>query len=220
MLFDIVLGLRDLVRADTQALLRVSPDQVPEAEHDIDPQSAPAESVAVLAGGCFWCVDGVYRMLDGVLDVVSGYAGGTEETANYRDVCTGRTGHAEIVQIRFDPGRISYGQILRIFFAIAHDPTQVNRQGNDVGTQYRSAIFHTDAAQREAAQAYVRQLNDADIFAAPIATEITPLEAFFEAEDYHQDYAAINPTQPYIACIALPKMNKLRQYFPDLLKKS
>jgi peptide-methionine (S)-S-oxide reductase len=200
--------------------LRVTPDQVPDPEQDIESAAAPAESVAVLAGGCFWCVEGVYRMLDGVHDVVSGYAGGAPETANYRDVCSGRTGHAEVVRVRFDPARISYGRILRIFFAIAHDPTQLNRQGNDVGTQYRSAIFHTDAAQRQVAEAYVRQLNGADVFAAPIATEIAPLEAFFEAEDYHQDYAALNPTQPYIACIALPKMNKLRAYFPDLLTKS
>ena len=198
--------------------LRVRPDGVPEPEHDIDPAAAPAESVAVLAGGCFWCVEGVFRMLDGVLDVVSGYAGGAAETANYRDVCSGRTGHAEVVQLRFDPARISFGRILRLFFAIAHDPTQLNRQGNDVGTQYRSAIFYADEAQREVAEAYIRQLTDANVFAAPIVTEIVPLEAFYEAEDYHQDYAALNPTQPYIACIAAPKMSKLREYFPDLLK--
>ena len=198
--------------------LRINPDQVPEPAQDIDSTAAPTESVAVLAGGCFWCVEGVYRMLDGVLDVVSGYAGGTKETANYRDVCSGTTGHAEVVRVRFDPARISFGQILRMFFAIAHDPTQLNRQGNDVGTQYRSAIFHTDAAQRDVAEAYIRQLDAANIFAAPIATEIVPLEAFYEAEDYHQDYAALNPMQPYIACVALPKMKKLRGYFPNLLK--
>ena len=205
-------------RADIDGGLRVSPDQVPEPEQDIDPAAAPAESVAVLAGGCFWCVEGVYRMLDGVLDVVSGYAGGARETANYRDVCSGRSGHAEVVRVRFDPARISYGRILKMFFAVAHDPTQLNRQGNDVGTQYRSAIFTADSAQREVAEAYIRQLNDANVFAAPIATEIAPLEVFYEAEDYHQDYAALNPTQPYITCTALPKMNKLREYFPDMLK--
>ena len=150
----------------------------------------------------------------------SGYAGGTAETANYRDVCSGQTGHAEAVRLRFDPARISYGQILRVFFAIAHDPTQCNRQGNDVGPQYRSAIFPADAAQREVAEAYIRQLDAAGAFAAPIATKIEPLEKFYEAEDYHQDYAALNPTQPYIACIAQPKMSKLRKYFPDLLKQS
>jgi peptide-methionine (S)-S-oxide reductase len=207
-------------QSDLDEGLRVSPDRVPEPAHDIDPAAAPAESFAVLGGGCFWCVEGVYRSLDGVLDVVSGYAGGTRETANYRDVCSGQTGHAEVVRVRFDPARISFGRILRIFFAIAHDPTQLNRQGNDVGTQYRSAIFHTDAVQREVAEDYIRQLNDASVFVAPIATEIVPLETFFEAEDYHQDYAALNPTQPYISCIALPKMNKLREYFQDLLKKS
>jgi len=204
----------------TQEGLRVSPERVPQPERDIDPADAPGESVAVLAGGCFWCVEGVYRMLDGVLDAVSGYAGGAQETANYRDVCSGRTGHAEAVRLRFDPARISYGRILRVFFAVAHDPTQRDRQGNDVGPQYRSAIFPADAAQREVAEAYIRQLDAAGVFTAPIATRIEPLEAFYEAEDYHQDYAALNPTQPYIACIALPKMNKLRKYFPDLLKQS
>jgi len=200
--------------------LLVSPDKVPEPERDIGPDAAPAESVAVLGGGCFWCVDGVYRLLDGILGSVSGYAGGTAETANYRDVCRGNTGHAEVVHVRFDPARISYGRILRIFFAVAHDPTQLNRQGNDVGTQYRSAIFTVDSAQYEVAEAYVRQLNGAGIFAAPIVTEIAPLEAFYEAEDYHQDYAALNPTQPYIACISAPKMSKLRDCFPDMLKKT
>jgi len=200
--------------------LRVSPDRVPRPGRDIDPGPAPEESVAVLAGGCFWCVEGVYRMLDGVIDAVSGYAGGTAETANYRDVCSGQTGHAEAVRLRFDPARISYGQILRVFFAVAHDPTQLNRQGNDVGPQYRSAIFPADAAQREVAEAYIRQLDAAGVFSAPIATRIEPLEKFYEAEDYHQDYAALNPTQPYIACVALPKMGKLRAHFADLLKRS
>lgn len=198
--------------------LRTSPDKVPAPERDIDPTSAPEASVAVLAGGCFWCVEGVYRQLDGVLDVVSGYAGGTAETANYRDVCSGQTGHAEAVRVRFDPARISYGGLLRVFFAIAHDPTQRNRQGNDIGPQYRSAIFPADAAQREVAVAYIRQLDDAGVFSAPIATTVEPLETFYEAEEYHQDYAALNPTQPYIACVALPKMKKLRQFYPDLLK--
>jgi len=204
----------------TQEGLRVSPERVPQPERDIDSADAPGESVAVLAGGCFWCVEGVYRMLDGVFEAVSGYTGGTAETANYRDVCSGRTGHAEAVRLRFDPARISYGRILRVFFAVAHDPTQRDRQGNDVGPQYRSAIFPADAAQREVAEAYIRQLDAAGVFTAPIATRIEPLGDFYEAEDYHQDYAALNPTQPYIACIALPKMNKLRKYFPDLLKQS
>lgn len=204
--------------ADVTEGLRVSPDAVPGPELDIDPADAPAESLAVLGGGCFWCVEGVYRMLDGVLEVVSGYAGGDAETANYRDVCSGRTGHAEVVRIRFDPARISFGQILRIFFAVAHDPTQRNRQGSDVGPQYRSAIFHADDAQRDVAEAYIRQLDRAGVFAAPIATEVVPLAAFYEAEDYHQDYAALNPTQPYIACIAQPKMKKLRAFFPKMLR--
>ena len=198
--------------------LLVDPDRVPDPKKDIAADDAPAESEAVLAGGCFWCVDGVYRMVDGVTDAVSGYAGGAAGTANYRDVCSGKTGHAEAVRIRFDPARISFGQILKIFFAVAHDPTQLDHQGNDVGTQYRSAIFHTGEAQREVAAAYIDQLNEAGVFAAPIVTEVSPLETFYEGEDAHQDYAALNPRQPYIACTALPKMDKLRKYFPGALK--
>lgn len=198
--------------------LRVSPDKVPDPVLDIAPADAPADSAAVLAGGCFWCVDGVYRMVDGITEANSGYAGGAAETANYRAVCSGRTGHAEAVRLRFDPARISYGQILKLFFSVAHDPTQLNRQGNDVGTQYRSAIFHTDDAQREVAAAYIDQLNEAGVFAAPIVTELAPLDEFYEGEDAHQDYAALNPSQPYIACISQPKMDKLREYYPGMLK--
>ena len=182
--------------------LLVNPDRVPAPETDIDAAAAPAESFAILGGGCFWCVVGVYRMVDGVLDSLSGYAGGAADTANYRDVCTGNTGHAEVVKVVFDPAKISYGQILRLFFAIAHDPTQLNRQGNDVGPQYRSVIFTTDAQQNEVAKAYIRQLGESGAFNAPIVTEVVPLETFYEGEDYHQDYAALNRMQPYIACVA------------------
>lgn len=198
--------------------LKVSPDRFPDPEQDIAPGDAPADSVAVLAGGCFWCVEGVYRQLDGVLEAVSGYVGGASDTANYKAVCTGQTGHAEVVKLRFDPSRISFGQLLKMFFAVAHDPTQLNRQGGDVGTQYRSAIFYADDAQRAVAEAYIRQLDEAGVFAAPIVTEVTPLDAFYEGEDYHQDYAALNPNQNYIACVALPKIQKLRAYFPERLK--
>ena len=198
--------------------LLVSPARVPEPAMDIDPAGAPGPSEAILGGGCFWCVDGVYRMIDGVLDSVSGYAGGTADTANYRDVCSGNTGHAEVVKVVFDPSKITYGQILRLFFAVAHDPTQLNRQDNDVGPQYRSAIFTKDVQQQHVAEAYIRQLGEAGVFKTPIVTEVAPLEAFYEGEGYHQDYAALNPMQPYIACIAVPKMKKLREYFPGLLK--
>jgi peptide-methionine (S)-S-oxide reductase len=159
----------------------VRPDEFPDADADIGVTDDGAAGVAVLGGGCFWCVDGIYRMIEGVTEVGSGYAGGP-------------------------------------FFAIAHDPTQLNRQGNDVGTQYRSVIFHTDAAQREVAEGYIRQLEEANVFAAPIVTEVAPLDAFYDGEDYHQDYAAQNPAQPYIACFSAPKIQKLREYFPEMLK--
>jgi peptide-methionine (S)-S-oxide reductase len=196
----------------------VRPDEFPDADADIGVTDDGAAGVAVLGGGCFWCVDGIYRMIEGVTEVVSGYAGGPAETANYRAICRGDSGHAEVVLVRFDPARISYGKLLKIFFAIAHDPTQLNRQGNDVGTQYRSVIFHTDAAQREVAEGYIRQLEEANVFAAPIVTEVAPLDAFYDGEDYHQDYAAQNPAQPYIACFSAPKIQKLREYFPEMLK--
>lgn len=198
--------------------LTIGPDRLPDPDRDIEPTAAGGEQAAILGGGCFWCIDGIYRLVDGVTDAVSGYAGGAAETANYRAVCGGNTGHAEVVRVHFDPARISYGRILKIFFAVAHDPTQLNRQGNDVGTQYRSVIFHTDEAQREVAEAYIRQLTEAGVFSAPIVTELAPLDVFHEAEDYHQDYAALNPAQPYIVCISTPKARKLRQYFPEMLK--
>ena len=207
-------GLRD----SSNGSLKVSPDRVPDPDRDIDLPAAGGDNVAVLGGGCFWCVDGIYRLIDGVTDAVSGYVGGAADTANYRAVCGGDTGHAEVVRVHFDPSRISYGRILKIFFAVAHDPTQLNRQGNDVGTQYRSVIFHNDAAQREVAESYIRQLTEAEVFSAPIVTEVTPLEAFHEAEPDHQDYAAQNPAQPYIVCVSAPKVQKLREYFPEMLK--
>jgi peptide-methionine (S)-S-oxide reductase len=181
-------------------------------------EQAGAEAAAVLAGGCFWCVEAVYLQLDGVLKVTSGYAGGTADTATYQVVCSGTTNHAEAVQITYDPSRITYGQILKVFFWIAHDPTQLNRQGNDVGRQYRSAIFYAGERQREVAAAYIRQLDDARVFPRPIVTTLEPLEAFYEAEPYHQNYAARNPAQPYVAFVAAPKVEKLRSRLPDRLK--
>jgi len=199
--------------------LRISPDKFPDPAYDPAP-TAPGRQLAVLAGGCFWCVEAVYAELEGVLEVVSGYAGGDRESADYETVCTGRTEHAEVIQIRHDPARISYGKLLKIFFSIAHDPTQYNRQGNDVGSQYRSAIFYADEAQKAVAERYIAQLDAAQVFGAPIVTRLEPLEAFFEAESYHQNYAVLHPGQPYIAAIALPKVDKLRTYFGESLKKA
>ncbi len=195
----------------------VSPEQFPDPHSDT-PNSSSEPATAVLAGGCFWCVEAVYKQLDGVSEVASGYSGGTAETADYKTVCTGRTGHAEAVRIRFDPRRTSYGQLLKVFFSIAHDPTQRDRQGADVGRQYRSAIFYGDDEQKRVAEAYIAQLDKAGVFDAPIVTEVTPLEAFYEAETYHQDYAERNQRDPYIMFNALPKVKKVRQYYPDRIK--
>ena len=196
----------------------VSPEQFPDP--DIDAAPASGEQRAVLAGGCFWCVEAVYLQLDGVSSVKSGYAGGTAETADYEAVCTGRTGHAEAVEIRYDPDKLSYGRLLKVFFSIAHDPTTKDRQGADVGRQYRSAIFYADEDQKRVATAYIAQLDAAKVFDRPIVTEVTPLERFYEAEAYHQNYAARNPGQPYIAFTAAPKVKKVRQYYADQLKTS
>jgi peptide-methionine (S)-S-oxide reductase len=174
----------------------------------------------VLGGGCFWCTEAVFVKLDGVISVVSGYAGGSAETADYKSVCSGTTEHAEVIRVRFDSSRITFGQILKVFFAVAHDPTHLNRQGNDIGRQYRSAVFYADDEQRTVAESYIQQLKDARIFEAPIVTTLEPLDQFFEAEDYHQNFAARNPGQPYIAAIAAPKVKKLEKAFADKLKKA
>jgi peptide-methionine (S)-S-oxide reductase len=160
----------------------------------------------------------VFRRLQGVREVQPGYAGGAADAANYKAVCSGRTGHAEVIRIVYDPAKTSYGQLLKVFFAVAHDPTQRDRQGNDVGTQYRSAIFPLDEAQREAANAYIAQLDASGTFAAPIATTIEPLEAFFVAESYHHNYAELNPGQSYIQFVSMPKVRKLENYFGERLK--
>lgn len=172
---------------------------------------------AVFAGGCFWCVEGVFLELAGVEAAISGYAGGTADTANYRDVSSGRTKHAEAVRIVYDPEQLSYEQLLEVFFA-THDPTQLNRQGPDVGPQYRSAIFYADARQKAAATEMIRRLEAEDVFDNPIVTTLEPLDAFYEAEAYHQDYVACNPMQPYIVQQALPKIKKVREKFGDLVR--
>jgi peptide-methionine (S)-S-oxide reductase len=196
--------------------LRISPDEFPDPEIDIAPGTG--EQAVVLAGGCFWCVEAVFAQVEGVLGMTSGYAGGSAETADYETVCTGRTGHAEAVQVRYDPRTLSYGQVLKLFFSVAHDPTTLNRQGNDVGTQYRSAIFYADAEQQRVAQAYIDQLDRAGVFSRKIVTSLEPLDRFYEGEEYHQGYAASHPNQPYIRAVAQPKVEKLRTYFSDRLK--
>lgn len=207
--------------ADARELLQggpgaTYPNGFPDPELDLPP--TPGEQEIVLAGGCFWCVEAVYRELEGVLSVTSGYAGDTEARADYRTVSSGRTNHAEVVRVRFDGERISLGQILKVFFGVAHDPTQLDRQGNDVGRQYRSVIFYADEDQKRVAEAYIRQLDAARLFKDRIVTALEPLEAFYQAEAYHQDYAARNPFQPYIAHVAMPKVAKLRRYYGDKLK--
>jgi methionine-S-sulfoxide reductase len=173
---------------------------------------------AVFAGGCFWCTEAAFEQLAGVSSVESGYAGGKAETANYEAVCTGRTGHAEVIRIAYDPAVISYDQLLDVFFD-AHDPTTLNRQGNDVGTQYRSALFYADEAEKQAAAAKIESLNKAGKFKNPIVTALEPLVAFYPAEDYHQDYARANPDHPYIQAAAIPKVCKIREKHSGLIQK-
>jgi len=167
----------------------------------------------VLAGGCFWGVQGVFQHTKGVVNAVSGYSGGTKANADYHMVSTGTTGHAESVEIKYDPKKISYGKILQIFFSVVHDPTQLNRQGPDTGTQYRSAIFTTSDDQKKVAEAYIAQLNSAGVYKKPIVTKVGPLQAFFAAEGYHQDYLTLHPNQPYIAYNDIPKVENLKKLF-------
>ena len=196
--------------------MNVTPEQFPDPAADL-PKTG-GERTAVLAGGCFWCVEAVYRQLDGVLDVVNGYAGGAAGEADYRTVSTGRTRHAEAVQVKYDPARVSYGQILKVFFSIAHDPTTKDRQGADVGPQYRSVIFYADDDEKKVAERYIRQLDAAKVFDAPIVTELAKLDRFYPAEAYHQNYAATHQSEPYIQFVAAPKVAKLRKYFAEKLK--
>jgi peptide-methionine (S)-S-oxide reductase len=179
---------------------------------------AAASEIAVLAGGCFWGVQGVFQHVNGVTNAVSGYAGGEQKTARYDVVTSGTTGHAESVQVTFDPRRISYGRILQIYFSVAHDPTELNRQGPDVGTQYRSAIFPTNPEQAKIAKAYIAQLNQARVYPAAIVTKLEPDRAFYPAEDYHQDFLTRNPHYPYIVINDLPKIDNLKRLFPDLYR--
>ncbi|GIU79154.1 MAG: peptide methionine sulfoxide reductase MsrA [Bryobacteraceae bacterium] len=196
--------------------LNASAAQFPEPP--IDEKPAPGLKKAVLAGGCFWCTEAVFELIEGVRDVVSGYSGGSKETANYRRVSMGDTGHAEAIEITYDSSVVTFGQLLRVFFEVAHDPTQLNRQGPDVGPQYRSAIFYMNDEQERIAEAYIRTLNEAKVFRSKIVTELAPFKAFYPAEDYHQDYAANNPGNPYIYFNAVPKVEKLKKACPRLVR--
>jgi peptide-methionine (S)-S-oxide reductase len=186
----------------------------------LDETTAPgaATEVAVLAGGCFWGVQGVFQHVKGVTSAVSGYAGGDKRTAHYETVGSGTTGHAESVQVTFDPRQITYGRILQIYFAVAHDPTQLNRQGPDTGTQYRSAIFTKNEEQAKIARAYIVQLNKAGVFNATIATNVTQLQGFYAAENYHQNFLVAHPNHPYIVINDIPKIENLRRVYPDIYR--
>src|SRR5271167_829162 len=181
-----------------------------------NPKAVGEPQTAVLAGGCFWGVQGVFEHVRGVQKVVAGYAGGDKWTAQYDTVSSGTTGHAESVKIKFDPAQISYGQILQIAFSVVHDPTQLNRQGPDVGSQYRSAIFYADETQKQIAEAYIAQLDKSHVFSRPIVTRVDPLKGFFPAADYHQDYLIHNQNQPYIAMYDVPKVANFKRTFPEL----
>ena len=189
---------------------------IPPAATDLPLASAPGKATAIFAGGCFWGTQSVFERVKGVVDTTVGYAGGSASTATYDQVTTETTGHAESVKVIYDPSKITYGQLLRIFFSVAHDPTEFNRQGPDVGTSYRSAIFYVDEDQKRIANAYIAQLNQAKVFSGPIVTEVTPLKGFYRAEDYHQDYALHHPDNPYILVCDRPKIEALKQQFPEL----
>jgi len=188
------------------------------AAQDAALAQTPGKQTAVFAGGCFWGTQSVFERVKGVVDTTAGYAGGSAGTATYGQVTTETTGHAESVRVVYDPSKITYGQLLRVFFSVAHDPTQLNRQGPDVGTSYRSAIFYANEEQRKIAQAYIAQLDAAHVFAKPIVTQVTPLKGFYDAETYHQHYADNNPGNPYILVCDRPKIEALKAQFPELFQ--
>jgi peptide-methionine (S)-S-oxide reductase len=198
--------------------VRASATAIPDPALDAPLASARGEQTAVLAGGCFWGVEAVFEHVKGVTDVKSGYSGGSPATAEYETVSGGQTGHAESVQITYDPSQISYGQLLKVFFSVAHNPTELNRQGPDTGTQYRSAIFYANDEQKRIAQAYIAQLNAAKVFSGPIVTQVAELRKFNVAEAYHQDYLVNHPDEPYIVFNDLPKLENLRKQLPELYK--
>lgn len=177
------------------------------------------KQTAVLAGGCFWCVEVVFQQIEGVEKVVSGYSGGDADSAHYEIVSTGKTGHAESVQVTYDPRKISYGQVLKVFFSVAHDPTQLNRQGPDVGPQYRSAIFYSNPEQKKIAEAYIQQLDQAKVFHTPIVTQVVALKTFYPGEEHHQNFCNRNPRNPYVVNVAMPKVEKVKKQVPELAKQ-
>ena len=189
---------------------------LPDPLVDATKATSPGQATAVFAGGCFWGVEAVFKHVKGVSASTSGYSGGSKTTASYMLVGTGTTGHAEAVEVKYDPSQVTYGQLLRVFFSVAHDPTQLNRQGPDWGTQYRSALFYATPEQERVAKAYIAQLDTAKVYSKPIVTEVTPLKAFYSAEEYHQNYLARNPDQPYIVVHDMPKLAALKEQFPQL----
>jgi peptide-methionine (S)-S-oxide reductase len=212
----LLLGAGVALRGLPSAAESARPIPPPALDERVSPTAA--SEIAVLAGGCFWGVQGVFQHVDGVSSAVSGYAGGAANTAHYEMVGTNTTGHAEAVRITFDPRRVSYGRILQIYFSVAHDPTELNRQGPDIGTQYRSAIFPANPRQTHLAEAYIAQLNQAQVFNAPVVTTIEPGKDFYSAEAYHQDFLTHNPNYPYIVMNDLPKIENLKRLFPDLYR--
>lgn len=191
---------------------------IPNPKVDAQLAKTKGEQVAVFAGGCFWGVEAVFDHTKGVIKAESGYSGGSADDAEYYTVASGRTGHAEAVRIVYDPSQITYGQLLRVFFSVAHDPTEVNRQGPDIGPQYRSAIFYSSEEQKRIAESYIKQLNDAKVFSSRIATQVGSMKAFYVAEGYHQDYLVNHPNEPYIVFNDLPKLENLRKHLPELYK--
>jgi peptide-methionine (S)-S-oxide reductase len=188
-------------------------------EPAMDVKAPAGKQTAVFAGGCFWCTEVVFEKLAGVENVVSGYSGGSKNDAHYNKVSAGKTDHAEAIRIVFDSSKISYGRLLQVFFSVAHDPTQLNRQGPDWGRQYRSAIFYANDEQKRVAEAYLKQLGEAKVYGQPIVTQIVPLDGFYDAETYHQNFVQRNPAHPYVVANALPKLKKLKQTFPQLVRK-
>lgn len=207
-----------ITRQDSSLAAQPTRPQFPDPSRDIPTTKPVTMQTAVFAGGCFWGMETVFEHLTGVQSVISGFSGGSADTARYNLVSAGLTGHAEAVKIIYNPTQISYGKLLKIYFSVAHDPTQVNRQGPDRGTQYRSAIFFANPQQQQVAQAYIQQLNQAKVFSEPIATQVVPLKGFYDAEAYHQNFAARNPTHPYIVFHDLPKLKQLQAQFPALYR--
>ena len=211
---SVILGCTILMVACNASAAPKTP--IPPAQLDVSLASTSGKQTAVFAGGCFWGTQAVFERVKGVIHTAAGYAGGAAATATYDQVTTETTGHAESVEVVYDPSKITYGQLLRIFFSVAHDPTQLNRQGPDVGTSYRSAIFYINDDQKRIATAYIAQLDHAKVFPGRIVTQVTPLKGFYRAEDYHQDYALHHPDNPYILVCDRPKIESLKQQFPEL----